>query len=438
MKRILFLILWIGGGNYAFSQPELLQSGPMLGYVQPNKVLFWVQTKKEATVKVRYYEQRSPEISFYTAEYNTIASEGYTAHLTGDKTDPGKSYFYELYINGILVPRPYALRFKTNGASSVPASFKVALGSCVYVNDSTLGKSENYRGGNYEIYTAIYSKDPDMMLWLGDNTYLRNKEWATKEGILYRYTHTRSLAALQPLLGATEHYAIWDDHDYGPNDSDERFSNKQTSLEAFKYFWANPSYGFDGIEAAATTLIKEDVQFFLLDDRSFRDPGEDPEKRNEILGKKQLEWLIKGLKESKAAFKIVAMGGQVLNPLKVYENYSKYEKEWNKLLTLLQDPAIGGVIFLSGDRHFSEAMKMERKSLPPLYECTVSPLNSKPYKDVQEDNPIRLSGSLIRENNFAMLEFSGEGEERAMRLVYYNKDGKKLFEKVIKALELKK
>jgi alkaline phosphatase D len=436
MKRILLLILWIGGGNYVFSQPELLQSGPMVGHVQPDKVTFWVQTKKEAIVKIKYYEQRSPEISFYTSEYKTSSTEGYTAHLLGDKTSPGKNYFYELYINNVLVPRPYSLRFKTSGASVVPASFKVAMGSCAYVNDSS-SKSESYKGGNYEIYTAIYSKDPDMMLWLGDNAYLRNKDWTSKEGMLYRYTHTRSLPVLQPLLGATENYAVWDDHDYGPNDSDKNFSNKKISLQVFKNFWANPSYGFGETEAAVTTFVKEDVQFFLLDDRSFRDPGEDSDDRNEILGKKQLEWLIKGLKESKATFKIVAMGGQVLNPLRVYENYSKYEKEWDKLLTALQDPSIRGVVFLSGDRHFSEAMKMDRKSLSPLYEFTVSPLNSRPYQEVDEKNPIRMPGSLIKENNFAVLEFTGEVAERAMKMVYYDKDGKMLFEKVIKAIELK-
>ena len=422
--------------NKVFSQPELLQSGPMIGHVQPDKVSFWVQTKKEASVKIRYYEQRSPEISFYTAEYKTNINEGFTAHLIGDKTAPGKKYFYELYINDVLVPRPYPLLFKTSGDSLLPSSFKVAMGSCAYVNDSS-SKSENYRGGNYEIYNAIYSKAPDMMLWLGDNIYLRHKDWNSKEEMLYRYTHTRSLSMLQPLLGATENYAIWDDHDYGPNDSDERFSNKQISLEVFKYFWANPSYGFETTEAAVTTFVKEDVQFFLLDDRTFRDPGEDHRLRHEILGKKQLEWLIKNLKESKATFKIIAMGGQVLNPLKVYENYSNYEQEWNKLLTLLQDPLIRGVVFLSGDRHFSEAMKMERKGLPPLYEFTVSPLNSKPYKEANENNAIRIPGSLIKENNFAVLEFSGAGVDRAMRMGYYDKDGKMLFEKMIKAVELK-
>ena len=48
---------------------------------------------------------------------------------------------------------------------------------------------------------------------------------------------------MQPLLARTHNYAIWDDHDFGPNDSDRSSAIKAITLEAFKDSWPNPSYG---------------------------------------------------------------------------------------------------------------------------------------------------------------------------------------------------
>ena len=112
------------------------------------------------------------------------------------------------------------------------------------------------------------------MLWLGDNIYLREADWNTRTGIMYRYTHTRSLPEMQPLLASSINYAIWDDHDFGPNDADRSYHLKNTTLEAFKLFWANPTYGIVGDSGVATTFEWGDVQFFMLDNRYFRAPNE--------------------------------------------------------------------------------------------------------------------------------------------------------------------
>ena len=80
------------------------------------------------------------------------------------------------------------------------------------------------------------------MIWLGDNVYFREPD-DSRTGVYHRYSHDRSLPELQPLLGSVHHYAIWDDHDYGPNNSDRSFIYKNITLQAFKDFWANPTYG---------------------------------------------------------------------------------------------------------------------------------------------------------------------------------------------------
>src|SRR6187402_1115094 len=124
MKKCLCLVLWIVLMESGFAQTNLLQSGPMVGYTRPGMTSLWVQTKSEAKVKIKYFEVTCPEKKFFTTEYSTLKAEAFTAHLVADRTYPGKKYQYELYINNVLVPRPYALEFKTSSVNDEPEDFK--------------------------------------------------------------------------------------------------------------------------------------------------------------------------------------------------------------------------------------------------------------------------------------------------------------------------
>ena len=110
-------------------------------------------------------------------------------------------------------------------------------------------------GDGYEIFDAIADKKPDVMLWLGDNVYLRRHEYHDPEAMAQRYRSQRGFGPLQRLLTATSHLAIWDDHDYGPNNADGSFTLKGETLRLFRLYWANPSFGLPetpGIFGVAT------------------------------------------------------------------------------------------------------------------------------------------------------------------------------------------
>jgi len=148
------------------------------------------------------------------------------------------------------------------------------------------------------------------MLWLGDNVYFREPD-NTKNAMLHRYTQVSSHPELQPLLASTHHYAIWDDHDFGPNDSDRGFFNKKAALEVFKAFWANPTYGIDNQDGITTMFSWGDCDFFLLDNRYYRTPVNRRTGKREILGESQKQWLFDNLVFSKAKFKFVLIGGLI-------------------------------------------------------------------------------------------------------------------------------
>ncbi len=428
---------------FAWAQkPALLQSGPMVGYSEMREVALWVQTTQPAKVKFVYWDKENPGQKYQTAEAQTEREKAFAITLMADQVQPGKKYAYEVHINNKKVDRPYPLEFQSQALwqwRNDPPNFKFATGSCFYVNETPYDRPGKPYGSEYGIMTTIFGQKPDFMLWLGDNTYLREPDWNTRTGIFHRYTHTRSLPELQPLLGSVHHYATWDDHDYGPNNADRSFWNKNVSLEAFKLFWTSPNYVLGENNGVTSTFFWNDVQFFLLDDRWYKTPNENFTKATGdrvMMGEAQLTWLIDALISSYAPFKFVVIGSQVLNPVENEESYSYYKQEKEKLVSAITEAKIPGVIFLDGDRHFTSLTKMERPGTYPLYDVTISPLTAGTYNP-KETNPLLVPNTVVVAHNFALMEVTGPRTDRVLTIRVMDAEGKERWTQQIKATELK-
>ena len=327
---LLFCLLLIP--SYA---QDLVKSGPMVGYSTMQEVLLWVQTSENAKVHFEYYEIENPTIRFKTDEKITVKKTGFVAKLLADEVLPGKKYNYEIFINDLKVERDYKMEFQAQELwkwRTDPPDVSFVIGSCSYVNEPQFDRPGEPYGSNFEIFNSINIKSPDFMLWLGDNTYLRESDWNSRTGFIKRYSHTRALSELQPLLASTHHYATWDDHDYGPNNSDGSFWLKETASEIFKLFWTNPNYDVTGKGGITGFFQWSDLDFFLLDNRYHRTSNNNFTGNRQILGKDQIDWLINALTFSQATFKFIAMGGQVISSGAVYENYATYPEERKYLL----------------------------------------------------------------------------------------------------------
>jgi alkaline phosphatase D len=426
----------------AFAQNvTLLKSGPMVGYSAMNETALWVQTTAPATVYFEYWDKAAPQKRYRTESYTTKKSEAYTAKLIADELQPGKKYAYELFINGKKVPRDYPLEFQSQVLwqyRTDPPAFKFALGSCNHINDSINDRPGRGYGNHYGIFTKIYEQKPDFMIWGGDNVYLREPDFDSRTGILYRNTHTRSNKEMQPLLGSVHHYAIWDDHEFGPNDSDGSYVLKHYTEEAFKLFWANPNYGpGTGGKGISGSFRWSDAEFFLLDNRYFRTANDNHIMPRQMLGDEQINWLINALIASNATFKFVVIGCQVLNPAQVFENYATYPEERARLLQAIRDARINGVFFISGDRHHTElTMLKENDRMAALYDLTVSPLTAGPSTNVADINPLRVPGTMVNDRNFATIEITGTRTDRKMTIRVFDHSGKEQWTKDITAKEI--
>ena len=417
-----------------------LASGPMVAFGGVHEVTLWAQTRGDATVRFHYWPLSEPSARRVSVALKTHVATQRVAQVTLSGLKEATRFGYEVEVNGEVVPRPYPLQFQTQlrwQRRATPPDFTAAVGSCVYAN---LNAQDTY-GGGYEIFESIRKQSPDLMLWLGDNLYLGPEDWSSREGIFRRYAAQRALPSLQALLGSVHHYAIWDDHDYGPNDANRSYPLKGVTLEAFKRYWPNPNFGLPELDGAFGLFSWSDVDFFLLDDRTFRAPGNIPNHLDKpLLGDAQLLWLLDALSNSRARFKIIAIGSQVLNPFSRFEGYAQHPRERERLIQGIKERRVEGVIFLSGDRHFAELnRRADDPQFYPLYDFTSSPLTSGLASSVGDEinNPLRVKGTLVNDRkNFGLLRFTGEGAERAVTLEAHDPQGALIWRHKIYARDL--
>ena len=428
-------VLFMAG--IAHGEAPKLMSGPLVGYSNHFDTAVWVQTNQPTRVRLTYWPLTEREKLSRTPYIHTGIDD--IALVRVENLSPGTEYGFRVDVgsDGANVSHPSARfqtqplwrRFKGRGAPN----FSVAFGSCSYTTDEAYDPKPYY-GGGYDIYDSIAQQNPDLMLWLGDNVYFRPSDWASSAGMQRRYRRTRQLKHLQALLATTHTYATWDDHDYGPNDSNWSFANKSASLGAFKLYWANPSYGLPELPGVFTHFTWGDVDFFMLDNRWYRSASSAPRTAaKEQFGKGQIRWLLDALSASRAPFKIVAAGGQFLSPFDKWEGSAQFPHETNELIDRLIKRRIGGVLFLSGDRHHTELVKVHPKGFYPLFDFTASPLTSRPASaDGEWDSSVRVPGTLVtKKRNFGLLKFSGSDGQRMVTLESRDKAGRLLWSQTI-------
>ncbi len=272
------------------------------------------------------------------------------------------------------------------------------------------------------------------MLWLGDNWYTREVDYQGEWGLWYRAWRDRSMPVLQNFWSSMPHLAIWDDHDYGPNDYGKSYHLKNTSRDVFNSFWLNPSSG-DGKNGIYTRYQYNDVDFFMLDDRWWRDfdnlPDSvngkpNPEKR--MLGRQQMDWLKQELLYSKGnrfiSFRVIVIGSQITNPVSPFDKLLSFPVEYYELVDFIKENKINGVLFLNGDRHHSEVIKVQPEGMYPLFDITCSPLSSgtHSFSGPEANNPYRVVG-VDKYQNYGRVKISGETGKRNFSIDFVSVKG---------------
>ncbi len=317
------------------------------------------------------------------------------------------------------------------------------------------------------IWDAVVATKPELFLFLGDNIYgdtqemsLLQKQWdllGAQEGF-------QRLEATCPIL------ATWDDHDMGANDAGAEYPQKRQSQQLFLDFFK--------ISKESSRRVREgvyhaeifgppgkQVQVILLDTRFHRsllkkgfvqgEPGEGirgPYAPNEdpgvtVLGETQWSWLAEQL-AAPAQLRIIGSSFQML-PIQVgWECWNNFPNERKRLLSLLEQKRSSGVVFISGDRHTAEIMRLpsdatENRIGYPIYEVTSSSLNEPSgnftgtgVRFINEINPFRV-GLNYAETNFGLITIDWSKPSAVVRLQVRDQKGNVVLQQKIFLDDLK-
>jgi alkaline phosphatase D len=91
------------------------------------------------------------------------------------------------------------------------------------------------------------------------------------------------------------------------------------------------------------------------------------------------------------------------------------------------------VVFLTGDRHFTELSSYQNKAGNRVYDLTSSSLTAGAFKDAlaKTSNDNRVPGTVVPENNFCLLSMSGPFRARTLTITCYNAQGTEMWTKAI-------
>jgi len=282
-------------------------------------------------------------------------------------------------LGGVMWPNIVFGRSRTKAPKVLTT---IAFGSC-----ANQGKPQ-------PIWDAIVERNPDLFLFLGDNIYGDTEDMSV---LREKYGMLGAKPGYQRLLETCPVLSTWDDHDYGQNDAGTDYPKKIESERIFMDFFSvpedSPRRKRPGIYGSYIFGPENKrVQIIILDTRYFKDTSgrqkndasdEEKEKQNVVgwykpsddtgstlLGEDQWEWLEGELKEE-ADIRIIGSSVQFLAYEKGMESWGNYPHERSRIFNLIKETEANGVLFLSGDVHFSELSRSEEGPYP-IYDFTCS------------------------------------------------------------------
>ncbi len=346
-----------------------LTGGPLVGHTDHASSRVWVRTSGPAEVVVRHRPAAGEGAWTTSPAVRTRDDADHTAVVALEGLAASRAYAYEVLVDGAPVGGgPFGLRtLPPPGTGRVTLAF----GSCVHMG----------RQPEQPIFDVVADARPDVFVFLGDNSYYDREDAKDPARMWARVREQRQNPSLRRLIASTPILAQWDDHDYGPNDSDRTYELKHVARDVFAGYFPNPSFGEEG-QGIYTRASLGPVDLFLLDDRTFRDPNRQPNSPDKtILGARQRAWLIEGLAASRAPIKVVATAGQFLARYHAFESWQLARDEREAILDAIRDRQVGGVLFVSGDRHLAEVVRWPAERVGyELWDVTSSPLANSSFR----------------------------------------------------------
>lgn len=316
--------------------------------------------------------------------------------------------------------------FSTSSAEDAqPVVSRVLFGSCIKQNLPA------------PIFERMIDADPGLLILLGDNIYADTSDMLEMK---HKYDELSSMPHFAELRRRCPVLATWDDHDFGINDGGADFPEREAAEQVFLNFWNDPPDSprrqRPGVyEARVFGPPGKRLQVILLDTRYFRSPllkGKkriggpyvpDPDPNKTMLGETQWRWLEEQLR-APADVRIIASSIQFVAEAAGQECWSNLPKERQRMIDTIRRTSANGVLFISGDRHWSEVSAMREEAPYVLYDITSSSLNQNHPRGTPTVNRYRISETTCHVPNFGVLEIDWQTASPTLNAKIIREDDK--------------
>ena len=231
-------------------------------------------------------------------------------------------------------------RFRTFGEG--PFSFRAVFASCAAT------------GSTSPVFDAMREQEPDLFVHMGDLHY---EDIGRNDVARFRqaYLAVHGSATQSALFRSVPVAYTWDDHDFGPNDSDRTSPSRGAALEGYRRFV--PHYPLDSDPGAPIhqSFRVGRVVFLMTDCRSARSPRGVPEGERSMLGERQRLWLEGQLEQAQRAPLVVwvnAVPWITKRDESTREGWAPFAEERRRIAdVIVRLGLVERLVMLSGDAH---------------------------------------------------------------------------------------
>lgn len=342
--------------------------------------------KLNITVKEKAATEAEPRILPHDILFHEITeSIQVVRHVRVNGLSPANKYLLE-------VQDQYGRLIDTREFSSLnttPRKVRIATASCM---------SDLYMSDSYPLWEAVRKADPELLVLLGDNVYAAvvggvYKGPLDQVTLWNRYAESFLKLDFYRFEKLIPTVAIWDDFDFGMKDGGTNNPHRFVAKTVFDAFYPQGiGNDFPNYEKGPGTSARYRAfgfDFFLFDNRTFRSPKDSQEASGTHFGAEQEDWFFSSLSSSKLPMWLIS-GDQWYGGYHKFESYEgNHATSFSKFMQRLSKSKRIS-LFLSGDRHLSEVMKIEKEKLGyETYEFTSSPLHAKTYPSNWDTIPNR-------------------------------------------------
>jgi len=417
-----FTLVAIKGNAITTSQVDISVTGPsdpvgpMVGTVTKTDAhILYRPGPDEINLRLTVMTEAGATVT--TVDSTSFAANDYVAKFHATGLTAGNKYFYKiekietggetvLFAGGSV-----DFYFKTISTERTNKIVTAGFISCV--NDTT-----------DELWTEMGNHNLDVLALCGDTPYI---DTGNLVSIRDKHRHFLQRPTLAPLLKNISVVGTWDDHDFGLNGGDglNTASIKANTRRGLVEYRAHDQYG-DG--AGNGIYHKTDLgamELFMVDPRWFSQTAASPvdPSQSTCLGSVQWQWLLDSIRNSQAPFKVIVTG-QIWQDKKNSErdDWFTYYTERDKLLDIIRDEKIPGVVLFGGDIHVARYLMHPMRVGYDLHDFIMSPGHKSVISSLNVYHP-DLEWSNEAVNQFLTMKADTTKSVPELTVQFLDKDG---------------